>query len=419
MSYPIMKKLVPAVKTLRTFLDIKKQLELMGPNASEMKQRVMAREVVKSMEDWHGQMSRDNLVINHAFWNRSLADALGVAFKFVEFSFGTLRGMFGADADVAKLTKRWELTPRLAKAIAFPFALAMMGSLVQKLMTGQNPDSIQDLFEPRTGRKNPDGTDERLNLPTYWRTAVQWSAPVRDFSRGDIEQATTDLKLATRGRLSGGVDTLIMWLTNKDFYGREIRKSHVESDPHWRTILKLGDFMKAVAREMTPIGPKNAFDAWERDESAGQIAGRLAGLSPVNAAQSRTAAENKIAGFLSEGMGDKPMTDSEYNARELKGRLKSQIRSGDPSGIGPAMASHEITPKAGMRLMSEARKSLYDRANLLNPDEFLQVWEVAKPDERAKLRMALIKERQKVLVGPVSERARLLPLYNQAWLEVR
>jgi hypothetical protein len=362
------------------------------------------------------------LVINHAFWTRSLAQAASAAFKFVEFSFGTLRGMYGAAGDVRLLAKG-QLTPRLAKAIAFPFVMYMMGSTAQKMWTGRAPwesgsdTPLRDGFEPRTGRLNPDGTPERMNLPTYWRTAVQWSKPTLDLAHGDLEQATTDLGHALKGRLSGGVDTIVMWATNKDFYGQEARASHVER-PRWeRPFLQLADFGKAIVRDAFPISLKYAIEARKRGEGAGAVVNRAAGISPVSATESRTAAQNKISQFLAAGMGDKPLTAQEYTSQQVRNRVRSQVRGGDSSGVAPAMMNRDISPKAGAKFIEDARKSLYDRANHLTPDEFMQVWEVADAKEKRALRTALVKERQKVLVGPVSERARLLPLFNQAWLE--
>ena len=422
LSAPIMRYYVPRVKLLVDLLNIKRGLELLPPGATEADVREMARRSVMSTEDWHGQMSPDNLVINHAFWTRNLAQAMSAAFKFVEFSFGTLRGMYGAAGDV-RLLGKGQLTPRLAKAIAFPFVMYIMGGTAQKLLIGRAPwdqpgdTPLRDGFEPRTGRLNPDGTPERLNLPTYWRTAVQWSKPTLDLTHADLEQATTDLGRALKGRLSGGVDTVVMWATNKDFYGREARGSHIDS-PRWeRPFLQLDDFAKAVIRDSFPISLKYAIEARQRGEGPKQIVSRLAGITPVSATESRTAAQNKISQFLAGGMGDKPLTESQYASQQVRNRIRSQVRGGDASGVAPAMANRDISPKAGAKFIEDARKSLYDRANSLTPDEFMQVWEVATPAERRKLRIPLIKERQKVLVGSVSERARLLPLLNQAWLE--
>jgi hypothetical protein len=423
-SGPIMRKVVPRTKLLVDLLGVKHDLERLGPNAADMQIREAMRRRVASTEDWHGQMNPDNLVINHAFWTRSLAQAASAAFKFVEFSFGTLRGMYGAAGDVRMLTKG-QLTPRLAKAIAFPFVMYLMGSTAQKLWTGKAPwesgsdTPLRDGFEPRTGRLNPDGTPERMNLPTYWRTAVQWSKPTLNLAKGDLEQATTDLGHALKGRLSGGVDTVVMWATNKDFYGQEARGSHIES-PRWeRPFLQLADFGKAMVRDAFPISLKYAIEARKRGEGAGQIVNRIAGISPVSATESRTAAQNKISQFLAGGMGDKPLTASQYASQQVRNRVRSQVRGGDSSGVGPAMLNRDISPRAGARFIEEARKSLYDRANSLTPDEFMQVWEVADPKEKRAMKLALVKEYQKVLVSNERERARLMPLYMKAVLESR
>ena len=428
-SGPIMRGLVPRVKLFSTLMSVKHDLEALGNDASAADQRTAFARSVQSSEDWFGQMNPDNLVISSKYWNRTLADGLGVSFKFVEFSYGTLRGMHGAAGDLAKL-RNGEVTPRLAKTLVFPFVMYAMGSTVQKLMTGKapwqddkegqrSPTWILDGFEPRTGKLNPDGTPERLTLPTYWRTAVQWSRPTRDLMRGDLDDATTDLGKATRGRLSGGTDTLIMWATNKDFYGREVRKPHIEDPWVMRPIEQLGDFVGAVVKSMEPISVRYATEAMEKHEGIGAAIARVGGVQPVSPTESRTLAQNKISGFLGESFGNRPLTEAEYEARADRTNVRTQVRNKDYSGIGAAMKAGDISPKQGIRFLKEAQKSLYDRADSLTPEEFMQVWDTAKPYEKLLMKNPLRKEYMRLMGGPIADRDRLGPLYKVALLEIR
>ncbi|MFT3789680.1 MAG: hypothetical protein QM741_01095 [Rudaea sp.] len=49
-------------------------------------------------------------------------------------------------------------------------ALTLGGGMaaLHYLLTGQGPSSLKDYFFPKTGRKNDDDSDERLQLPNYW-----------------------------------------------------------------------------------------------------------------------------------------------------------------------------------------------------------------------------------------------------------
>ena len=420
LSRPIMDWLVPRVKMMAIMRDVETDLEN-NPNASDDELREMFARSVKSVDDWHGQMDRTNLVIHG--WNRTMADALGTAFRFVEFSYGTMRGMYGAVSDL-NLLRKGHLTPRLARAIAFPIVMYTMGATLQLMLTGKWPHDgdtpLRDGFEPRTGRINPDGTPERMELPTYWRTAVQWSAPTRDLLRGDLDEATTDLESALRGRLSGGVDSIIMWATNKDFYGRQVRQPHLELEKYLRPFAQLVDYAKAEVRENEPISLHYVQQAREGGEGARSIALRLAGIQPVPARENRSAAENKIAEFLAENMGDRPLTPEEYAARRTRSDIRAQLRSGKlPPSFASAITSHTINPARVAKFVEDARKSYYDRATELTPEQFLQVWELATPDERTKMKVPLYREYRRLMLGPLDERAKLLVPFQRALMEAR
>src|SRR5271155_2141876 len=57
------------------------------------------------------------------------------------------------------------ISDRLAFGVASVFGSALVGAMMQYLLTGKGPTGINDLAYPKTGKINRDGTEERLSFP--------------------------------------------------------------------------------------------------------------------------------------------------------------------------------------------------------------------------------------------------------------
>ena len=110
------------------------------------------------------------------------------------------------------------------------------------------PTQALDYGFPRTGRKNPDGTDERISMPTYANEAAGL------YYRGPLEQAKSKL-----GALPQGIKGA---LTNKNFWGGDIAKP---DDP---LVKALGERLWYIFAQGEPIFVSKATQAQGPTEEA-------------------------------------------------------------------------------------------------------------------------------------------------------
>jgi hypothetical protein len=119
----------------------------------------------------------------------------------------------------------------MAYAASLPIVAGYMGAIYMALH-GVHPESLRDYFQPRTGRKNKDGSDERVVLPTYMKDVASYSShPLK----------TLRNKLAPEWELFSEV------ANNEAFYGDAIRD---ERDPFYIQSL---DVAKHMAGAFVPF----------------------------------------------------------------------------------------------------------------------------------------------------------------------
>jgi hypothetical protein len=149
--------------------------------------RVLAR-ALDSVENRLGQMRYDNL-----FWNKTFKDLLMASVRSVGWNMGTLREFTGAVGDLVRGAHgastgkgKMEFTPRMAYAITYPLIMGMQGAIAYYLMNGKAPETTKDYYFPRTGNKNPDGTDERVSFPSYIKDLYAYGTGFQTSVRGRL-----------------------------------------------------------------------------------------------------------------------------------------------------------------------------------------------------------------------------------------
>src|SRR5207244_2485700 len=123
------------------------------------------------------------------------------------------------------------VTHRMAYVVGLPLIVGALGSMYQYLMTGEGPKDIQDAFMPRTGRKKPDGTDERVMLPTYMKDIAPLAIAGK---RGFIPLVSRAVSMA-ENKLHPTLTMIGQMLHNQDYYGNQIRNI---DDGLVQTVLK-------------------------------------------------------------------------------------------------------------------------------------------------------------------------------------
>lgn len=99
------------------------------------------------------------------------------------------------------------VTNRMAYWAATGIMTAIYGYATSLAMTGHGPKDLKDWAFPRTGGKNPDGSDERISTPTYGRDLQAY----RNQPLQTIAHKTSPLLGMTA-----------QMLQNRDYYGTEI-----------------------------------------------------------------------------------------------------------------------------------------------------------------------------------------------------
>lgn len=283
---PIFEHLVPRQK-LGVFTDMAKDWLEANPNASIEERRVGLGKLWDSVDNRMGQLVYDNL-----FWNRTLKDALFASVRSVGWNLGTFRELGGGLLDLKDIAKNKQLSDRSAYLFALPFVAGVGGALTQMIYGMANglsaedaaPKDAKDLYFPRTFKQRPDGSEDRVSLPSYMKDVVAYAHdPVQTISN----------------KAHPLISLLGQELTNRDFFGAAI---HDPGDPEYKQWL---DRAAYAAREMLPF-------SWQNYQQQAKAAGKepsavdwltspqQIGLAPAPAYVTRSPEQNVSAELSTE-----------------------------------------------------------------------------------------------------------------------
>jgi hypothetical protein len=207
---PIAEFLVPRQK-LGVFAQLALQeMQKMGGGAGVDDVRAGMARAADATEDRMGQMTYDNL-----FYNKALKDVALLGFRAYGWQLGKYRHLYGAVSDVVKLvTGQGGVTNRMLYPVALTMVAALTGAIVHRLLTGKNPETLQDYLLPQNGQVGQDGRPQRLMMPTYLKDLQSdW----KDFP--DYRKMGASFYHKLNPWTAAAVD---MW-RNQDYYGVEIR----------------------------------------------------------------------------------------------------------------------------------------------------------------------------------------------------
>lgn len=364
-SKPVMENIVPRQK-LGIFADIARhELEQLGPNATEAQVREVMSKAWDSVDNRMGQLVYDNL-----FWKKTLKDTLMATTRSVGWNLGTIRELGGGAADLARL----RLTNRSAYLIALPATVALLGAVIQYLYTGKGPDELKDYFYPEMGRKNPDGSIERVQLPSYMK---------------DIFAYTRDPYHTIKHKLHPLLSMTADMLENKDFYGDEIR------NPNDPAVKQLEQLAIHAAEQFVPFGIRNAQEEMQRGQPASVIAPNFIGITPAPRNVVRSEAQNLMMELAPKSPSRTPEQKETANTRKLI--LERSRRGIDVSqDIADAISAGKITPKqSGLTMKLAGVNPLVVQFKRLSLKDAERVYEVATEPEKAILAPVLSEKRKR------------------------
>ena len=355
-------EIVPRFK-VAAFADLaREEMERLGPSATLDQKRQAYAKAWDSVDNRLGQVVYDNL-----FWNKSLKDTLMLTTRSVGWNLGTLREIGGGLLDTTTVAKRIKsgdpvLTARMSYIAGLTMTSAMMGGMIHYLYNGKGPDELKDYFFPRTGKTKPDGTAERLQLPSYVKDILAYKhAPI---------QTLLD-------KQSPIISQLVEMYQNKDFYGNEIRNSN---DPFVQQVAQEASFIGSgfVPFQLRASQQRQKQDTLSRVES-------FFGITPAPAKVSRTDAQNLMIEKIQERQPSTGKTPEEAQRAQLRKELMQAAGSGDniSAQLNNAVKSGQLTRQAATTLIRNTHVDPSLRMfRALDLTSARQVFDVATPEEK-------------------------------------
>jgi hypothetical protein len=240
---PVFEQLVPRQK-LGVFFDMARDWLDTHPDATLEDRRAGLGKLWDSVDNRMGQLVYDNL-----FWNRALKDGLMATVRSVGWNLGTFRELGGGVMDMFNLkeiARNKSLSDRTAYVVALPLIAGVYGAITQMLYGAGPPEDLKDLFAPRTGRKRPDGSLDRVQLPMYTKDIAAYWKDVSGAAKYG-EDPTQTLK----NKLHPLLSTFSQMLENKDFFGASIRNP---ADP---AVKQVQDEAAYILQQMLPFSVRN------------------------------------------------------------------------------------------------------------------------------------------------------------------
>ena len=381
MNRPLFDYYIPRVKLGMFIRDMSQQLKDRAPELlnGSLTRAELARQVVNRTENVFGEMNFDNL-----FWNRTFKTAMQLFYRSVTWRLGTTlaegQGIVGQGKELIKAAKAGT-TPRLDPSFGFVagsiLTLGVASAVMQKLMSGKNPQSLTDLTHPQTGQKNEQGRPIRLNIPGYGTEFQKLS--------------THPLDYMVSGR-AGWVDRLMESWQNKDFYNKQVANPN---DPKWQQLT--ARVLHAIAPSM--IMNSNIDRMRAQGATAGAVGLEIAGFSTASKSLDMTPAELKAQEIMIRSLpqgGKDPQQVARSQALnnvlrtyQNKGDLGAAIQQGMKAGTLFSQ-DFDVSKKGSIpnRIQTPYIQSLLS-GNQVKLNDILSVFDVATKDERTLLKPLL------------------------------
>jgi hypothetical protein len=375
LAKPMMERWVPAMK-LGMFMDMmESQNKLWTKHGVEPTIELRRKAyglMVDAVDDRMGQMTYDNL-----FWYKTLKDAAMVLTRSLGWNIGTLRHILGGAKDILdiKADKTGiNISARTAYLVGLPSIIAVYGAMYMYMRTGEGPKDLKDMYFPRTGKKTPDGRDERISLPSYVKDVYAYK-----------EQTITTLG----HKIHPLISMLIQMFEDKDYYGVMIRNP---DDP---IVKQLADVARNVAKNFVPFSVTGLMKRRESGATPGEQIEAFFGLMPAPKGLTQTPAEKLTDVVAAKHREGGPITREEF----LHGQLKSDLMHGianNTSDTADLINSAMEQGIQGGELLNIIRNSNKPHMTVAlikaTPREAMQVWKVANPEERVELYPVIIRK---------------------------
>jgi hypothetical protein len=201
----------------------------------------------------------------------------------------------------------------------------------------------------------------------------------------DVAHYTHDPVGTISSKVSPFPSTIYRMLTNKDYFGRDIRNS---DDP---LVKQMMDEVKYFASEYEPIGVQQFMKAKRSGQTKGEMAAAFVGVTQAPAWIGETAAE-QLAGKL---VGQQFHSSKPFDAEKVAKRQKIAValRTGTDDEklaareqLAEMESSGEITRQGRRNLLKGSDHTyLENQVGHLDANEAMRVFKQASPEERASI----------------------------------
>jgi len=313
---PVLDWYVPRLK-VSNFLRVAEDYISAHPNISERELDKYLTKLWDSVDNRFGQLVYDNL-----FWPRWVRD-LGVASSLsMGWNLGTIREFGGGALDFTKLAAKLatkqgkaEITDRMIYSITYPLVFGTLGGLITYISTGKPPQELLDYYYPKTGNKNPDGSDERLQMPTMMKEFFSSKSALQKY--GAVKGTAIYFWHKTNPLISIGLDIL----KNKDFYGVEIRD---ENAPAVKQAEQLAEYLGREA-----LAPISISGYLRRKRISGKSSiTPFIGFVPAPRYVTETPIQSKIYTLYSKRFGGQTKTREEWEKTQAKAEIRTLYLQG-------------------------------------------------------------------------------------------
>ena len=400
---------VPALKMTSVFLDLDQTLTehaylLKSGKVSEVK---LAREVVNRSEFFLGELNLDN-----SFWNKTQRTMATGIYRSFTWRGGTVGALYTAMLGQAKQVKRsaqafrdptdvrsfGEKLPILdgsfARFIGLFMTTAFVNAIIQKILTGKDPEELRDLINAKIGGVDDRGKPRRLAGANY-------------LGRGDFEAVIAGYKtgpLLKRVPLVGYAvgGTADLWAQVIEGYdNRAFDGGYIVPKAEQDSISGLFFRMSHMLLDKDSYLPGTmARTGWEWLNTSGISKPLAYGLTFTGHTIGSRALDMTSAELLAQRLGSNqaaqgPFTQEQLERFEIMRKLSSAIRNNEPTGaiINEGLNSYRINDQdidaayetAQMPLLVNQIQGGNGRAGL-DLEDSLRVYSIASPEERKLIR---------------------------------
>lgn len=336
--------------------------------------RQIVGRVVDNVDDRLGQMTYDN-----QFMNKSLRQLGQSTFLSFGWLIGSVRTVTGGVRDIPKLWNPEKLlssldkegkiggqtmgrvSNRLVNLIALATIMGLSSAVTQYALSGTPPTELKDYFFPRTGRMNPDGSEERLSLPSYWM---------------DHYKLTAHPIMTVVHKVNPLFSALIEIAQNQDYFGVRIY------DPSGSGMQMAEDIGKNLASRATPFTFSNDQEIRAAGGSTAMRVGSFFGVTPAPASITRTPFQQFVAQNGTKGY------DNAIKTPEAAARTKAKRQAEADMRAGKEVDLSGFDDRAKRDIYREARRSVPEiRFSKLSVDDKLRAYDMATPEERREYKL--------------------------------